>query len=293
MSKNTKFIISVIITALCFSTMEVALKIGGVSFNTLQLTFLRFIIAAVLLLPVGISQLKKAHKKVEFKDYIYMWFIGTLLICLSMTAFQEATRYSNANLVSISISVNPVFVFIFAHLFGGEKFTKRKGVVLVLSLLGLIIAANPAKIIHGNTPFGIALLIFVPFSFGLYGALAKKMIKKYGGLPQLAISFLLGSLSLLAVILVKDIPLTANVSMETLPLIAYLAVVVTGIGYFFYFKAIDLGGAANGSIAFFVKPILAPIISLAVLGEPITWNMALGICFLVAGSAITMAGNRK
>lgn len=290
---NKKFVISVIITALCFATMEVALKIGGAKFDTLQLTFLRFFIAGVCLLPTAISQLKKKHLKVGLGDYVYMWFIGTLLICLSMTAFQEATKYSNANLVAISISTNPVFVFIFAHFLAGERFTKRKGVVLALSLAGLVLAANPFEIIHGNTPFGIMLLIFVPLTFGLYGTLAKKTIRKFGGLPQLAISFILGSLSLLAVILFKGGPVISGITIQTLPVLIYVAVVVTGIGYFFYFRAIDEGGSANGSIAFFVKPVLAPIISLAVLGEPITWNMALGICFLVSGSVITMMGNRK
>lgn len=290
---NKKFVISVLIAAFCFSTMEVALKIAGSSFDTLQLTFLRFITAGVCLLPAARNRLRARRVKLHAGDLLYLWFIGTLLICVSMTAFQEATKYSNANLVAISISTNPVFAFIFAHFFAGERFTRRKGITLALSVAGLLIAANPMKIMQGNTPFGVFLLVLVPVTFGLYGALAKRSIKKFGGLPQLSVSFILGALSLLVVILLKRGPLLRGINAQTLPLLAYLALVVTALGYYFYFKAIDLGGAANGSVAFFIKPVLAPIISLMILKEPLTWNMAAGIVLLVAGSVVTMAGGKS
>ena len=39
-----KSFIFVLITAFCFGTMEIALKLGGGSFSALQITFLRFLI---------------------------------------------------------------------------------------------------------------------------------------------------------------------------------------------------------------------------------------------------------
>ena len=40
----------IVLTALAFGTMEIALKIAGSSFTTFQLTFLRFFIGGLLLL---------------------------------------------------------------------------------------------------------------------------------------------------------------------------------------------------------------------------------------------------
>ena len=53
--------IFVIITALLFGSMEVACKIGGNDLDPFQLTFLRFVIGALVLLPFAVSELKKRH----------------------------------------------------------------------------------------------------------------------------------------------------------------------------------------------------------------------------------------
>ena len=37
-----KTILGILVSALCFSTMEIALKIGGNSLDPIQMTFLRF-----------------------------------------------------------------------------------------------------------------------------------------------------------------------------------------------------------------------------------------------------------
>ena len=47
----------IVLTALAFGTMEIALKIAGSSFTTFQLTFLRFFIGGLLLLPLAVKDL--------------------------------------------------------------------------------------------------------------------------------------------------------------------------------------------------------------------------------------------
>lgn len=49
----------VVLTAFLFGTMEVALKLAGSELDPFQLTFLRFFIGGVLLLPFAAAELKK------------------------------------------------------------------------------------------------------------------------------------------------------------------------------------------------------------------------------------------
>ncbi len=49
--------IYIVLTALAFGTMEIALKIAGSSFTAFQLTFLRFFIGGLLLLPLAVKDL--------------------------------------------------------------------------------------------------------------------------------------------------------------------------------------------------------------------------------------------
>ena len=48
--------------------------------------------------------------------------------------------------------------------------------------------------------------------------------------------------------------------------------------------AIEKTSATHGSLVFFFKPILAPLVALAVLGEAITGPIALGIVLFLGGS---------
>ena len=53
----------VLLTAMAFGTMEIALKIGGNAFSTIQLTSLRFLIGGLFLLPFALLDLKKRHAR--------------------------------------------------------------------------------------------------------------------------------------------------------------------------------------------------------------------------------------
>ena len=75
-SKNAQVIIYVILGAFTFSTMEVALKLSGASFDPLQLTALRFLIGGLCLLPMAVSGLKKRDVHLTGKDYGYLSFLG-------------------------------------------------------------------------------------------------------------------------------------------------------------------------------------------------------------------------
>ena len=56
------------------------------------------------------------------------------------------------------------------------------------------------------------------------------------------------------------------VSGKSLGILLYLGFLVTGVGYASYFLAIEKGGAIMASLAFFIKPILTPFVTLVING---------------------------
>lgn len=287
-----KSFIFVLAAAFLFSTMEVTLKLAGASFNAIQLTFLRFLIGGVCLLPFAIYDLKKRQYKLTADDWIYLFILGFICICISMLLFQLGVMRTNANLASIIISTSPVFTMVFAQFIINEKFTKKKALVILFSMIGLIIVANPASLLNGKAAVdGIVLTLIAAISFGLYTVLGKKRIDKIGGLAQNSFSFILGSFVLFIILLILKQPVIKGIQLSTLPLVLYLGIFVTGIGYYCYIKAVELSGPSTASITFFIKPIFAPFIAFAVLKEPITLNLIFGVAFVLAGSVINIAGD--
>ena len=287
-----KEIFYIVVTALLFSTMEVVLKIAGQELDAYQLTFIRFAIGGIFLIPFAMKEMKKRAVKLTRGDWLYLTGLGTLCICISMLAFQIGIDHTNANLASVIICSNPIFVMIFAHFMVNDRFTKRKALVLCISVLGLIVAANPFGLAAGNTPFGILCMVIASVTFGLYTTAGKLRIAKIGGIPQTCLSFILGSIVMLIPMGILHKPIIAGIGMSNILVVLYIGVLVTGVGYLCYFLAIDSCGPSNASIAFFVKPMFAPIIALVVLHESLTWNMILGIALLLIGSLINMRTGR-
>ena len=287
--ENRKSILYIVLTAFCFGTMEVASKLGGASFDSIQLVFLRFVIGGLILLPFAVHDLKKKNYRLTPSDWLYLLALGAVCVCISMAMFQIGVKRINANLASIIISMNPLFTMIFAKFIVDEPFTKKKALVLVISFAGLVIVVNPATLIGGTIDVtGLLITVGAAVSFGLYTAMGKKRIAKLGGMVENAVSFLLGSAALLAFMAISGTPVLAGINTETLPVLLYLGICVTGIGYYAFLKAIELSGASNASIAFFIKPVVAPIAAWLVLGEAITWNFIAGVVVILIGSYINM-----
>ena len=287
--ENRKSILYIVLTAFCFGTMEVASKLGGASFDSIQLVFLRFVIGSLILLPFAVHDLKKKNYRLTPSDWLYLLALGAVCVCISMAMFQIGVKRINANLASIIISMNPLFTMIFAKFIVDEPFTKKKALVLVISFAGLVIVVNPATLIGGTIDVtGLLITVGAAVSFGLYTAMGKKRIAKLGGMVENAVSFLLGSAVLLVFMAISGTPVLAGINTETLPVLLYLGICVTGIGYYAFLKAIELSGASNASIAFFIKPVVAPIAAWIVLGEAITWNFIAGVVVILIGSYINM-----
>lgn len=283
--------IFVFIAAFLFATMEVALKLAGSSLDSFQLTFLRFFIGGILLLPFAIKEIKVNKINLDKKDYLYLLYLGVICIPVSMLFFQLGIMHLNASTASVLICINPLFTMVFAHFMADEKFDKSKSIVLVWGALGLIFMIRPWKLQQGNTIIGVVFMLIAAITFGLYTVAGKKSINKIGIMAQTSISFIFGSLILLIIIMFMHKPIVQGV-MENIFIIIYVGVVVTGIGYYAYFAAIRNSDATTGSITFFIKPAIAPIMAVIILKESLLWNTYIGIGLILISSYLNIK-NKK
>ena len=281
-------IIYVLATSLIFSTMEVALKLAGDSLDALQMNFLRFFIGNLFLLPFAVHGLKKRGVKLTAGDFGHMFLVGFLCVGVAMLFFQLGVMNTHASSVAVIFCCNPLFTLLFAHFVAGEKMTPRKGVALAICLVGLVFIVNPMSFTAGDNTKGMILTIIAAVFFGLSAAVGKRRIAKIGGLAQTSIGGLLGSGAVLIILLILNKPVFAGVEDVSLPVFLYICIVATGVGYFFFYKSLEVGGAFAAAIVFFMKPIFAPIVAILVLRETITSNVLCGIVLILIASAISL-----
>lgn len=285
--------------------MEIALKIAGGTFNPVELNFIRFLIGGLALLPFAWSYLRKHSIILHAADYGRFAATGFVIVVLSMSLYQLSIQLTDASIVAIMLSANPIFGLIIGFFFLKEKLSRTQTIALALTLIGLLVIIDP---FHLKNPIGITLGLVASILFGVYGVMSRVNSHKIGinALAMTCFSFLFGAGELGVLMVLShtsiakfipsnysefvNIPFFKGINWQTLPLILYISVLVTGAAFGLYFVAMDEVGVVQASLIFLVKPALAPVLALGVLGEAILPRTIIGIVIILLGSAITLMG---
>ncbi len=278
-----KGIIYALITAVLFVTLEPVSKLIANDVTPYAITFWRFFIGSFILVPPAIAKIKREKIHITLKDIGLMTALGILFICVSMVFLQVAVKKADApSLIAIIFSANSVFTIIFAVLLvKEEKLNRNKLIALILGVIGVIVCADFST---GTNFESVVLAILAALSFSIYTALSQKYMKKLGGVIQSCGVFLSGSIVLLIALLVIGIDVSPSFEIVDLSILIYLGILVTGVGYASYFLAIEKGGAIMASLAFFIKPILTPFVTLVINGIVPDAKVFLAVACIMAAS---------
>lgn len=263
------------LTILFFSTYEVVSKTVVGYIDPIQVNFIRFLFGGLILLPLAIRDIRRNNIKLLLKDYIFLLALGMLSVGISMNLLQNGINLTRANLAAVIFSSNPLFVALISALLMRESLPPVKMLGLLIGFIGVAFTFAGEGSINSTFYNGILFLVLAALIFGLYTVVGKKIATRIGSLAMNSLCFIFGSLSLIPVLLIKDIPLF-SFDPVIWPQIIYLTVFVTGLAYYSYFLGLSMVDTSLGSMVFFVKPLLASFLAAVVLGEKLSLNLIFG-----------------
>lgn len=289
MTKQTKGFIYLCITVILFSTFEVASKLVGSGLHPLQISFLRFILGGLVLLPFAVIRMKRRGVKLTLRLAAETSLLGFVNIVVSMGLIQYGLLYANASTSAVIFSSNPVFVALFAWLILGEKIDIFKILGMGVGIVGVILLFSDKLGLSAASALGPLLVMGSAVVFALYTVLGKRLtVKGMDSLVMTSLSFIAGSLMLLPAMLVMKIPVLAF-DAALVPLILYLGIAVSGIAYMSYFYGLANVNTSTGSLIYFVKPVLAALFSVIILHESLNTRFYAGTAVIIAGLAVVNA----
>jgi len=265
------------ITILIFSTLEVVTSTLKNLMDPLQLTFLRFLIGGVVLLPLVI----KKREKVQPRDLLFFLALGILNILISMGSLQLAVNMGKASTAAILISSNPIFVLLFSSLLLKEKITVDRIVCILFGIAGISLIIYKGNT-GGDTAVSLVLAIIASLTFGLYTVLGKLKSEGISSITMICFSSIFGSLLYVPILLLKGIPMF-EIPQGVFLKILYLGVFLSGIAYITYMEALKILTASKGAMVFFLKPVVASILAIIFLGETMGLKTAAGMLLVLVG----------
>lgn len=248
-----------------------------------QIMLLRIGIAAVCL-GVYILFTNKELFKIELRDW---WMFFGTGICSLM--FFNYCYFTCIAMVSVSVAAvllytSPMMVMIMSILLFHEKFTPKKGIVILMTFAGCVLVTG----LSGGSSIGIpGILIGLASGFGytLYSIFSTYALKKYHSITITFYTFVLAALGTLPFSHVNQL----------LPLMKQPSVLVYALGlsifaclfpYLLYTRGLTGVVASHASVMATVEPVVATIIGVTIFADAMTLEKLGGILLILAGIVI-------
>lgn len=169
--KKTKNYIALFAAVFIWASAFIVTKIALVGFGPITLSFIRMIIAFIILLPFAWKRGFRFKSVLTKNSFIYGIFgYGGNLVILSL-----GLLICSSNISAIVHGLFPVFMIVFGNLLLKEKFTKYKVAGITFSVIGVLIASIGDLANNTDTTIlGIILVSLSVLTWAFYSVYAKK-----------------------------------------------------------------------------------------------------------------------
>jgi drug/metabolite transporter (DMT)-like permease len=272
-----------LIAAFCllWSSAFAVTKLALMDCPPLLLLVARFLLAGGVML--GAAAATRAPWRFTWRDVAVFALLGLVNNALYLGLNVTGMRSISAGLSALISSVNPVLTALLAAVFLGERLTWRKAIGLVLGVGGVGFIVE-GRIIGGiDDPIGVAFSIAALVSL-VGGTILFKRLAPNGGLwIGNGVQHLAGAFVLLPFAFGSEPVAGVVPSWRLLVALAYLALLVSVIGYLIWFHLLMVAGPMTASAYHFLMPPLGMLFGWLLLGERLAWPDLIGVAPVALG----------
>ena len=275
-------LLCILVATLLWSTAEVVVRTLLDRVTPIQVAAARFTFGSTALCLFLPFELRRRNLKITRKIVFHAMWLSLIGVLACSLTFQYSLSTTGAAVVATVWGSLPLLVMIMAVWLLGEPLTWEKVTGVTLGFLGIVFLAFSEESAT-FTLGGLILAILSVVAFGLFTVLVKKLVGQFAGLPFTAICFAFGAILLDAVAVMEaDTAVFAHLG-SVMPHLLYLGVCATGMSYSLYFVGVERVEATQAASVVLLKPPTATLLAWAVIGEPLTWNLAVGLVLILGG----------
>ena len=283
-SLKVKGFLLIFLTALCWGPNFLFIKVAVAEIPPTTLVFLRVGIGTAVLFSIALLNRIDLWKwNPLWKEFIVM---AMTMNVIPYILISWGEQYISSALTGILNSLSVISVAVMAHYFGQyDRLTKNRIGGICSGVLGLVIIYLPI-LLHdrlGNI-LGALMMVGACLSYGVGTVYVRVHLKKMPVMAAITIQMVTATLILSVLALLIDRPFGLPIpSADAIYSVIALGAIGTGIGFIFYYKAIEMAGATYATLSVFLLAIFAMFYGAFFLQEQITWNQYLGAFFILLG----------
>ncbi|MDU2066480.1 MAG: DMT family transporter [Sporomusaceae bacterium] len=292
-NKNLGIYLSLISVAFLWGTSFAISKIGLYELTPLNLAGLRFFVAAILFGLILLIKKAKIHKK-DIPQLIVMGFMAiTSYFYIQYTGLLYTTSIN----ASLLLATSPVWTTIASGILQQEQINRNTvgGILVAFFGVSLVISkGNFLTLFASETILGDVLMLLNATVWAIFTLYGKRIMTKYSPFTAVAYITIFGAIMLLPVVCIPN-PLNpislfdqvANISMQTVGALLYLAVFCSVYAYYSWYHGIEIIGAVRTASFYYTSPLFALAAGVWLLKETISPLVVFGGIAVIAGVYIT------
>jgi drug/metabolite transporter (DMT)-like permease len=234
-------------------------------------------------------KVRKLNLPTDPKVWLKLWIVSLLLNSIPGVLFAQAQTEVTSILAGIINATTPLMTLLVMLLvFREEKIDSNQIFGLVIGALGIATVFGVWNGFGSNPVWAIVMLLAAVLCYGISFPYSKRYVIPLQMPTEVlaATQLLMATLTLIPFYLVDGI---AEDSYGVIPLLSMLALGIFGSGfaYIWNFHVIKEASSAIASTVTYITPLVAVVMGLLFLNEPLTWNEPMGGLIVLLGAAIS------
>ena len=252
-------------------------------FSTYSIVLFRVLIGAAVLIPLA---LKSGALLLALKHWRWVLLFALLEMVGPWWLITEAANHISSGLTGLLIATVPFFAVLIASFMGDKSVWHPKTIFgLVLGFSGVVALVGIDSLAGYIDPLWVAAVILASFGYALAPAI---IASKIGFVPTAGVI----SLSMVMVGIIYLIPalsqlpaeIAAGPAIESWVAIVILGVVCSAVAFVIFFALIKEVGAPRATLITYLNTLVALVLGIVFLNEPITPGLIIGIPLVLVGS---------
>ncbi len=261
------------------------MRVAANDFGAVPLVEVRLALGALVLLPF----LWRARARFPARLWPKLALIGAINSAVPFVLFAWAAQRAPAGIGAIANAMTVLFTALVGFLFFGEKIGARRSLALLAGFAGVVVLAS-SKIAGASVGWAVVAGATAAFLYGIGINLVRRHLT---GLPPAAVAAAtLGTSALLTLPFAIAAWPRHAIGLQSWFSASMLGVLCTGIAFVMYYRLIARIGASRASTVTYLVPLFGVAWAWMLLGEPLTWGMAIAGAMILGSVAASQRAAR-
>jgi drug/metabolite transporter (DMT)-like permease len=258
-----------------------------------QISFFRWIIATILILPFTIKYIVRNHQEIIKNKSLILWsaFWG---ITISNTCVYYAGQTVQPVTLSLIGATGPLFLLFWAWLIKHQKLKRIQILGLICTLVGVlwvVLFARSDKLGDIGWRIGDLWMLGTAVTFGFYSFLAAQKPKELHQFSFLSLCLFWGTVFCVPMFIwdcfLNPLSFHTNLNLKVILILLFLGFFSSTLAYLFWNRALEKSDIFKIGLTYYLMPIFSTVEAWLIMGEKISGLQIIGAIIIMAGIVLS------